>query len=847
MSSGITLTAATRQNLLSLQGTADLLTTTQNRLSTGKKVTSALDNPTNFFTSQSLSARSSDLSGLLDGLSNGVQTIQAANQGITSLQKLVDSAKSTAQQALADKSGGKGTILGGVAAQAASVTGTSAVTGTLDLSTLAKDASLDVSLDGGATKNTLRLDSSTLKSVTSNTGAVTTDQLLTAINGQIAQNTNLAGKVTASIGTNGRIGFTTTDTGAQAKLSVGGSANANLDIGFGKPSTAPTAAKVVAGSPLAASTDFAGDKSSVFSVSDGNKSVTVTLNKDTAIDNLGGVLTTQNPAATPPTATAARDNIILAINKQLSDAGSTVVAKLGVAATDGPGTDDKIIFTSQDTGPDAQLSINPISNTAVNGTTGGTGLGFSSFTDVPGNASAGVTGGTAAVTTGTLDLAATNIDLSGGKSADFTLTNAGGAPQIVKIDARTLDSLPSGTALGNNPTRERLLTAINAQLTGVTAAITSNKLVFTQTTAATGTINIAASNDTIGLGFGSANSTSGSFSAGSGTAAPTISTSGTDASDGSSKASVTGTEPPTSGTTSNYTAASKTFAFNGAQNGSFTLQLGSGSAKTIKLDNSVAGVNSPTATQASVAKAINDQIEADTGLAGKVSASFVNNKLTIQSTAFGSDQAVTIKATGSTDIGFGISGAVSQSSTGTDIGGAKGNSSTRSTLATQYNNLLTQISQQAQDAGYNGVNLLFRNGASANENTLKLTFNEKGTSTLDIAGVKFDAEGLGLKSTTNNFQTDDEINTALNQLTTATASLRAQSSTFGSNLSVVQNRQDFSKNLINILDTGSANLTNADLNEEAANSQALSTRQSIGISALSLANTAQQGILQLLR
>src|SRR5690242_4221276 len=99
--SSVTLTAATRQNLLSLQGTADLLSSTQNRLSTGKKVNSALDDPTSFFTSQSLSGRSGDLGSLLNGISNGVQTIQAANQGITSIQKLVDSAKSTANQALA--------------------------------------------------------------------------------------------------------------------------------------------------------------------------------------------------------------------------------------------------------------------------------------------------------------------------------------------------------------------------------------------------------------------------------------------------------------------------------------------------------------------------------------------------------------------------------------------------------------------------------------------------------------------------------------------------------------------------------------------------------------------------
>src|SRR6188474_1524299 len=98
--SGIVLSASVRQNLLSLQSTADLLATTQNRLSTGKKVNTALDNPTNYFTAASLDARAGDINSLLDGIGNGVQVLQAANVGITSLQKLVDSAKSVANQAL---------------------------------------------------------------------------------------------------------------------------------------------------------------------------------------------------------------------------------------------------------------------------------------------------------------------------------------------------------------------------------------------------------------------------------------------------------------------------------------------------------------------------------------------------------------------------------------------------------------------------------------------------------------------------------------------------------------------------------------------------------------------------
>src|SRR5215213_9871805 len=114
--SGIVLSASVRQNLLSLQSTADLLSTTQVRLSTGRKVNTALDNPTNFFTAQGLDNRANDISNLLDGIGNGVQVLQAANTGITSLQKLVDTAKSIASQVLQTTVGytPKSTVTSGV-------------------------------------------------------------------------------------------------------------------------------------------------------------------------------------------------------------------------------------------------------------------------------------------------------------------------------------------------------------------------------------------------------------------------------------------------------------------------------------------------------------------------------------------------------------------------------------------------------------------------------------------------------------------------------------------------------------------------------------------------------------
>ena len=156
--------------------------------------------------------------------------------------------------------------------------------------------------------------------------------------------------------------------------------------------------------------------------------------------------------------------------------------------------------------------------------------------------------------------------------------------------------------------------------------------------------------------------------------------------------------------------------------------------------------------------------------------------------------------------------------------------------------MLTQIQTTAADSSYNGVNLL-------GGDQLKLVFNETGKSTLNIQGVTDDPTGLGLNTLVSgtDFLDNAGTNKVLDALNSASSTLRGQASTLGSNLSIVQIRQDFSKNLINVLQTGASNLTLADTNEEAANSQALSTRQSIAVSALALANQSQQSVLKLLQ
>jgi flagellin-like hook-associated protein FlgL len=214
-----------------------------------------------------------------------------------------------------------------------------------------------------------------------------------------------------------------------------------------------------------------------------------------------------------------------------------------------------------------------------------------------------------------------------------------------------------------------------------------------------------------------------------------------------------------------------------------------------------------------------------------------NNKLVITTTndaASSTIGAVTFTNTGAGTATFSASGSA-------PIADAS-SQTIRANLVSQYNNIISQISNTAQDASFNGINLL-------NGDTLKLTFNETAKSTLSITGVTYNANGLGLANLTagTDFLDNNLANKVLTALSAASTSLRTEASALGSNLSVVQIRQDFNKNLINVLQSGSSNLTLADPNQEAANSQALSTRQSIAVSALALANQSQQSVLQLLR
>jgi flagellin len=180
-------------------------------------------------------------------------------------------------------------------------------------------------------------------------------------------------------------------------------------------------------------------------------------------------------------------------------------------------------------------------------------------------------------------------------------------------------------------------------------------------------------------------------------------------------------------------------------------------------------------------------------------------------------------------------------SVATDLGinGTFDNGQNRTQFEGDFNGLRTQIDELAADASYQGINLL-------SGDDLTVNFNESQTSQLTIQGVTLNSAGLGVTEVnTDDFTNDATIRAFIAELDGAISALRAQASTFGANLGVVEIRQGFTDNMVNTLETGAAKLTLADTNEEGANLLALQTRQSLGTTALSIAAQAEQNVLQL--
>jgi len=750
--SGIVLSASVRQNLLSLQATADLLATTQNDLATGKKVNSALDNPTNFFTAQSLDNRASDIGNLLDGIGNGVQVLQAANTGITSLQSLIDSAKSIANQALqttvgySTKSNVSTTIAG---ATAANLLGTTTFT--------SATASGNVLYTGAAGGTTAATSAKTLGGTSGVfTGAATNDDSATPV--AITTGTKIYGASAA---------LTTL---ANTKFADGDVFTINGKTVTVKSAATPSAATLASGT-----TGVSGNV-----VTDGGGNSTVYLNANTtvgdflkAFDLASGVQVASNSSGTATVSTASGQTVstingsgaILLQSTTGQDLTLTGkaddLAALGLTSSTGGGNATVQSFrtssaTSLNTFIQAGSSLNvdghvitfkDAATPATAAVASGSGVSGNVVNDGSGNSTVYLQSATLADVLNAIDLA-TGVQ---------TASNSGGAATLSTATGQTNSSVNASGQL-------KLSTGVNADLS-ITG--TGNALTVLGLAGNTGTATAFTAARTSGVGG-------------------------------------------ISGKTLTFSS------FNGGTAVNVTFGSGTGQISTLNQLNTALQANNQTAT-----------IDANGNLTISTSNDYASS--TLGSAAAGGA------------IGGTLTSALTFSTASAPIADPNAQAA-RSGLVAQYNNILQQINTTSQDASFNGVNLL-------NGDQLKLVFDETGKSSLNITGVTYNSTGLGLAALTTgvDFIDNAATNKVLSNLNTASSTLRSEASSLGSNLSIVQVRQDFNKSLINVLQTGSSNLTLADTNEEAANSQALSTRQSIAVSALSLANQSQQSVLQLLR
>ncbi|MCX7319648.1 MAG: DUF1522 domain-containing protein [Hyphomicrobiales bacterium] len=749
---GIVLSASVRSNLLSLQSTADLLATTQSRLASGKKVNTALDNPTNFFTAAGLDSRASDINNLLDGIGNGVQILQAANTGISSLQKLIDSAKSIANQALqttvgySTKSNVSTTIAG---ATADDLRGTTSFTSANAVGKVVSNGTA-----GGASPIT---------------AATTLGATSAALTGTAAPN---------GAGTAASLSPTLTLLGTPSATTIkANGAPVDGDTLSVNGKTVTFRAGAVASAVVPAGSGVTGNI-----VTDGNGNSTVYLGDNTT------------PAATVQDLTNAID---------LASGVQKVVIANGVATP------------SNSSGTNAAIAAGVLSLTTGNGSD----LSISGKSDLL-NAlglTTSVGSGTTTVTKART-IGATSL---GSPIADGSTLNVNGKTITFKNALAPLAAnVPTGSGV----------------LNGVVTDGQGNSTVYLQNGTAQDVLNA------IDVATGAQKATvgpSGTFALGVGTGVPSQ--------------IVAGALQISTGTTSDLTVSGTGNALgalglagNTGTNTTFTATrnagLGGVSGTTLTFTAFKGGTpvnvtfgDGTNGTVKTLAQ-LNAQLQAN-NLTATIDA---NSKLVI--TTINDYASATL---GSTADGGTIGGTATSSLTFTTAQPPVVDTvsqATRANLVAQYNNVINQITTTSQDASFNGVNLL-------SGDTLKLVFNETGTSTLNINGTQLTPAGLGLPTLVagTDFIDNAAANKTLTALNAAGSALRAQASSLGSNLSIVQIRQDFAKQLINVLQTGSSNLTLADTNEEAANSQALSTRQSIAVSALALANQSQQSVLKLLQ
>ncbi|MBO9587637.1 flagellin [Devosia sp.] len=916
MGSDVSLSKAVRANLLSLQNTATMMDKTQNRLATGNKVNSALDNPSNFFTASALNSRAADMSNLLDSMASGIKVIEAANNGITALTKNLESMQSTLRQARQDKSfqtksfevndntkinlgGGQfGDLNVDVSLATATVAGQKAqITTQATTAYLGPQSGTGTASGAGARSVISGLgglganDVFTVagRTVTLGAGAQDENTIKTAIEGALAGHASTAGKYTVSIGTGdnaNKIIIETVDASAPAAAITFGAGSTAATKGSTTFNFSAITSSITAGGqaiPTGATfEDFvanleAGAEDGAYTVTSDATTKQITLTSTqwggaaptvTGVPNAAGVVT-GSAAETTFTLTSFNDagTQKLTSDQDLTIAGATgtisltsgmTAAQIKTAIEADDNIDDN--FTVAVDATTLEVTLTEKTNGGLAAPTVTSSLG--AFAATP----AGVTaagGDDLTVDANVAALAGTDIELIdsegntetysivGGSTtaaleaaltgSGYTATATANGLNITRADGRNFTinitggpsnsfGLPSSSYTTTNGV-EAGLTAAATTVNGVadTAAVDGQTITNPVAGASVETIAAEEATFTVSYGGKTAEISIGGVKGGVGSAVNALDIKNWQ-------------DATVAAVNSDLEAAGITdVEAKFDADGKFQLIAKTAEAKTLAVSGADAvelfgtnGVNTGVAekSQLNATKTVDKFVELiNRDFGGKVRASNDNGKLRIENLS-------------TQELNIGVdkngNGAVDPLS-------IEGNS-VRANLSKQFNELRDQLDKLSDDSSFNGINLL-------RGDKLKITFNESGTSSIDIQAKDkngnirgINASNLGVDSLiAEDLDTDDKIDAFLSKLSSALTELRSQASAFGSNLSSVENRQSFTKNMINTLETGAANLTLADTNEEAANLLALQTRQQLSSSALSMASQQDQAVLQLLR
>ena len=735
--STISLTASMRSNLLSLQNIAGQQDIVQNRLATGLKVSSAIDNPSSYYTASSLNNRAADLTALLDAMSQGIQTIKAASEAIDSGTKFLEQAKAVANQALETAQPVIARVSNEAELLAAVDSGQRGLI-VLDNDIVMTDNQNIVLKEGQSLVGASYLNSSVPK--TSLTFNFTTKE---SAGITMADNSLIAGL---------DIKYTTDFTPNQNFNGgvIMGENKQNItikDVNINFNTDAVTSKLFMAGIYLHNSRGTVTGDINITGSGTGSRAISSYVGSQLTIDNAR--LNINSSASGIITAYRSAQTVInnSKVNISLDTSGYYGIYNLDNSSLSATGNSLLNIYSSAG----SSYGIN-------NDTTSGVNLTDSAKLNINHHGATGIRG-----------ISGGYLNLSGQAQANVLTTGTG-----ANIYTTTLTLLDNAR--------------LNIRNTGLANGIERATLNIKNN----GRVNIDTSHD-------------------------------------NAAAFVKGTINAENNALINITTAGNaaTGIYSGTD-GIATINLLSANVRlninTIGTTLNFYGTNTNINSVAGAILNINGGLYTQ-NTPGSISVATGNTLPAPEFDRRGDFENFTVEdITAEVTESFNADFKISQN---TDI---------KPSGFEQFSQIISQYDSLIQDSVYKGVNLL-------SGQNLKINFNEDRSSKIDITGVKADSQNLGL--TISEWASSADVENSVSELETAVNSLRSFASKFGNYYSIVTTRQDFTENLINVLEEGADKLTLADMNQESANMLALQTSQQLAVNSLSLASQASQSILRL--